>query len=85
LQQLLGGDERLLALGRQGETLAAAVLDEFAAVDQPSVCESGQQLGDRRPGHAGAVRELRAGQPFGRDRPQRQELRHRQRRLVTSE
>ena len=70
---------------RERQRVAATILDQLVTLEQAAINEAGEQLRDRRAGHAGAPRELRARYPFRGDRTERQELCNRQRRVVAGE
>jgi hypothetical protein len=65
--------------------VAAAIVDELTSLEQASCREAREQLRDRRAGDARTPHELGTGHALGRDSAHGQELRHRQRGIVTRE
>ena len=84
-QQTGGRVEHLPAARRELESEPAAVVLGRSALDQAVSLEAGDELGDGRARDAGPLRELDRGQRPRRDRPQGEELRDRQRRVVRGE
>ncbi len=65
--------------------MPAAVIGERSSFEQASVREPGEKLRDGGARDAGAPRELRARYVLVSDRPEREVLRDRQRRVVAGE
>lgn len=81
-QQACRGAQDVVTVGRQSQFEAAAVGGNRFANDETVTLEFRDELGDRRAGDPGAGCELDGREPTRRNRPQRQELHDRDRRLM---
>jgi hypothetical protein len=77
-----GGGEGGIAAAGEGKRAAAPIEPVQSALDEAGPLEVRDELGDGGMRDPGAARELRAADVAGGDRPQREELGHRQRRLA---
>jgi hypothetical protein len=81
----LGRAQRPFPGGREHEGLAAPVVGEPAAPDEPGGLEPGEELRDRRGGHGRTACELGPDDLALADGAEGEELRDRERRLVRGE